>query len=67
LTSGGHISETNFVHTSNAVDETITGTKTFNNNVIAAGYKIPNGTANDMLCGDGSTNSLANLVTIDSD
>jgi hypothetical protein len=44
LISGGYKSENHFVRALNEVDETITGTKTFNESVIAAGYKIPNGT-----------------------
>ncbi|KAA6387467.1 MAG: hypothetical protein EZS28_017004 [Streblomastix strix] len=38
-----------------ATTQTITDSKTFNNYVTAAGYKIPNRTNQDMLMADGST------------
>ncbi|KAA6360724.1 MAG: hypothetical protein EZS28_043749, partial [Streblomastix strix] len=66
LTSGGYKSETNFVRTTNAVDETITGTKTFNNNVIAAGFKTPSGTDQQLLLANGSTKPLSELSVNDS-
>ncbi|KAA6378012.1 MAG: hypothetical protein EZS28_026461, partial [Streblomastix strix] len=62
LTSGGYKSETNFVRTTNAIDETITGNKTFNNSVIAAGYKIPNGTGGQVLLANGESKAISDIV-----
>ncbi|KAA6381669.1 MAG: hypothetical protein EZS28_022805 [Streblomastix strix] len=49
-------STTDFV--TKTTTQTITGVKTFNNQITADGYKIPNGTSQQMLLANGSTKPL---------
>lgn len=42
-------------------DQTITGNKTFNTDVIATGFAVPEGTSNEVLTADGDSNTLKTI------